>query len=398
MRFHGLTAAEVREGQVTDVYFPRTLEVLRARGLEPVVRAEFVAKTLPSGWEWAVLAGVEEAVALLSELGVSARGMVEGTVFHPLEPVLEVEGSYRDFCVFETALLGYLCQASGVATGAARCRLAAGDRLLLSFGARRLHPSVAAVVERAAYLGGCDGVATVAGARLCEIEPSGTMPHALVLIMGDTLEATRAFHDVVDPDVPRVSLIDTFHDEKFEAIRVADALGGALDSVRLDTPGTRRGDFYRILEEVRWELDARGHKDVKLFASGGMDEAAIRRLNPLVDGYGVGGAISAAPIVDFSMDIVELDGRPLAKRGKWSGAKQVLRCTECGARRIVPLGEGEGRAEERPCPACGGRAEALLRPLVRAGASLGEREAPAAIRKRVLSELEHVPSPWEVGR
>lgn len=397
MRFHGLTAAEVREGQVTDVYFPRTLEVLRARGLEPVVRAEFVAKTLPSGWEWAVLAGMEEAVGLLSELSVSARGMVEGTVFHPLEPVLEVEGPYTDFCVFETALLGYLCQASGVATGAARCRLAAGDRLLLSFGARRLHPSVAAVVERAAYLGGCDGVATVAGARLCEIEPSGTMPHALVLIMGDTLEATRAFHEVVDPDVPRVSLIDTFHDEKFEAIRVADALGGALESVRLDTPGTRRGDFYRILEEVRWELDARGHGEVKLFASGGMDEAAIRRLNPLVDGYGVGGAISAAPIVDFSMDIVELDGRPLAKRGKWSGAKQVLRCTDCAARRIVPLREGEREAEGRPCPACGGEAEALLRPLVREGTPLRDPEPPAAIRERVLTELARLPSPWEVG-
>ncbi len=394
MRFHGLTAAEVREGQVTDVYFPRTLKVLRARGLEPVVRAEFVAKTLPSGWEWAVLAGVEEAVALLSELGVSARGMVEGTAFRSLEPVLEVEGPYTAFCVFETALLGYLCQATGVATGAARCRLAAGERLLLSFGARRLHPSVAAVVERAAYLGGCDGVATVAGARLCDIEPSGTMPHALVLILGDTLEATRAFHEVVDPDVPRVSLIDTFHDEKFEAIRVADALGGALDSVRLDTPGTRRGDFYRILEEVRWELDARGHEDVRLFASGGMDEAAIRRLNPLVDGYGVGGAISAAPIVDFSMDIVELDGRPLAKRGKWSGAKQVLRCRGCSARRIVPLGERQEAAGVRRCAACGGEAEALLMPLVREGTPVGEPEAPATIRERVLAELEQVPSPW----
>ncbi len=387
MRFHGLTAEDVLRGDVTDVYFPRTLEVLRQRGLDPVVRAEFVAKKLPAGREWAVLAGVEEAVALLGEVEVEARGMVEGSLFRSMEPVLEIRAPYQAFCVYETALLGYLCQASGVATAAARCRLAAEDRLLLSFGARRLHPSVAAVVERAAYVGGCDGVATVAGARLSGIEPSGTMPHALVLLMGDTLEATRAFHEVVDPEVPRVSLIDTFQDEKFEAIRVAEALGEALDSVRLDTPGTRRGDFYRLLEEVRWELDARGHTAVKLFASGGMDEAKIRALNPIVDGYGVGGAISAAPIVDFSMDIVEIEGRPLAKRGKWSGAKEVLRCMECGWRRIVPL---EGA--ERGCPDCGGEAEPLLAPLVRDGEIVEAPPPPATIRERVLAELARLPA------
>lgn len=382
MQFHGLTQEDVRRGDVTDVYFVRTLEVLESRGLNPVVRAEFVAKSLPADWEWAVLAGVEETVSLLGELGVSARGFPEGSLFGPLEPVLEIEGPYRAFCVFETALLGFLCQATGVATAAARCRLAAGDRLVLSFGARRLHPSAAAVVERAAYLGGCDGVATVAGARLIGMEPSGTMPHALVLVLGDTVEATRAFHEAVDPSVPRVSLIDTFHDEKFEAVRVAEELGEALASVRLDTPGTRRGDFYRILEEVRWELDSRGHGKVGLFVSGGIDEEKILGLNPLAAGYGVGGAIAAAPIVDFSMDIVELEGKPLAKRGKWSGAKQVLECRECGGRRIVPLRE-KGAA----CPLCGGRTAGLMQPLVREGRVVAEPPSAGAIRERVLEAL-----------
>lgn len=385
MKLHSATPEQIRSGDVTDVYFPRSLEILRDRDLNPTVRAEFVAKSLPEDWDWAVFTGLEELLELAGQLDVTVRAMPEGTLFGPLEPVLEIEAPYREFCVYETAFLGFLCQATGVATGAARCRLAAGDLSVVSFGARRLHPSVAPVVERAAYLGGCDGVATVAGAELIGIEPSGTMPHALILVMGDTVEATRAFDEVVDPAVPRVSLIDTFQDEKFEAVRVAEELGDAVDSLRLDTPGTRRGDFHGILEEVRWELDLRGHEDVQLFASGGIGPAEIRELDDLVDGFGVGGAISAAPIVDFSMDIVEIEGRPFAKRGKWSGSKQVFRCVSCGRRRIATR-----TPEAPPCPSCGGDAEPLLVTWLEHGERRREPEDAAACRERVLDQLAEV--------
>ncbi len=389
MRLHSADSQDVLSGKVTDVYFERTRRVLEAFDLNPHVRAEFVAKSLPADRDWAVLAGLEEAMELLGELEVDARGMPEGTLFGPLEPVLEVSGPYRDFCEFETALLGLLCQSTGVATAAARCRRAAGDRPVVSFGARRLHPSVAPVVERAAYVGGCDDVATLAGAELIGREPVGTVPHALVLLIGDTIEATRAFHEVIEPSVPRVSLIDTFHDEKFEAVAVAEELGDALDSVRLDTPATRRGDFYRLLEEVRWELDVRGHTDVDLFVSGGIDEEAILRLNDFADGYGVGGAISAAPIVDFSMDIVEIEGEAAGKRGKWSGAKEVFACVECGGRRIGTLGD-----EPPACP-CGGATERLLVPLVEGGERERAPEEAGAIRDRVLDALDDLPPPVE---
>src|SRR5690606_28789475 len=137
--------------------------------------------------------------------------------------------------------------------------------------------------------------------------------------------------------VARIALIDTFQDEKFEALRVAEALGDRLWGVRLDTPGSRRGDFYRILEEVRWELDLRGFEHVKLIVSGGLDEDEVVRLRDLVDAFGVGTSISAAKPVDFAMDIVEIDGEPLAKRGKMSGAKEVWRCPATGAGRVLPL-------------------------------------------------------------
>lgn len=105
-------------------------------------------------------------------------------------------------------------------------------------------------IERNAYIGGCDGVATIKSAELLKIEPSGTIPHTLILIMGDTVNAIVAFDEIIDKTIKRITLIDTFQDEKFEALRVAEKMGAKLFGIRLDTPGSRRGDFLAILEEI----------------------------------------------------------------------------------------------------------------------------------------------------
>ncbi|GAB4250576.1 nicotinate phosphoribosyltransferase [Deferrisoma sp.] len=374
---------DILSGKVTDVYFTRTLRVLESEGIRKRVVAEFVAKSLPDGWDWAILAGMDEALEVLRRLPVTVRGLPEGSVFRPWDVVLEIEGDYREFGVYETAVLGFLCQASGIATQAARCRLAAGDRLLVSFGARRMHPAIAPMIERSAYLGGCDGVATVAAAEQLGIEPTGTMPHALILILGDCVEATRAFRRAMGPKVKLVSLIDTFNDEKFEAVRVAEALGRDLFAVRLDTPSSRRGNFKRIVEEVRWELDLRGFGHVGIFLSGGLTEDDLRELRPLVQGFGVGTSISAARTVDFSMDIVEVEGEPRAKRGKRSGRKDTLGCPLCLASRVVPRGR---RPTER-CP-CGGDWEVRTVELVRDGEIVVPAETTPVVRDRVLAQLQ----------
>ncbi len=381
--FHSADAQEIKAGMVTDAYFPRTLAVLEALKLDKRVKAEFIAKGLPCGWPWGILAGVEECAELLSGIKVSVRSMKEGTVFRAYQPVMEIEGNYSAFGSYETSLLGLLCQATGAATKAARCKMAAGDRPVISFGGRRVHPAVAPVVERSAYIGGCDGVALLKSAQLIGEVPSGTMPHALILLVGDTLKATQAFHQVLGRRVKTISLIDTFSDEKFEAVRVAESLGRALYGVRLDTPASRRGDFLRILEEVRWELDLRGFKQVKLYVSGGLDEEDILRLNPLADGYGIGTAVSSARVVDFSMDIVEVDGKPLAKRGKSSGAKRVVRCRKCHRDRVIPRAQKTGRC------ACGGSCDDLLLPFMERGRLREKLPSPREIRESVLEALKH---------
>jgi nicotinate phosphoribosyltransferase len=381
---HTATPEQIRKGLVTDVYFERTEKIIRAKGMDKNVRAEFMAKGLPAEWNWAVLAGLEECISLLEGHDVDVRMMREGTLFHAWEPVMEIHGNYLDFGRFETALLGFLCQASGVATMAARCKKAAGEKQVISFGARRMHPAITPMVERNAYIGGCDGVAVSLGAELVDIEPTGTMPHALILILGDTVKATLAFNEIIDPGVRRISLIDTFNDEKFETLNVAEALGSDLYGVRLDTPGSRRGDFNKIMEEVRWELDLRGFDHVKLVLSGGLDEHQILNYNALADAYGVGTAISSAPVVDFSMDIVEIDGVPMAKRGKRSGSKGVHRCASCFETTVLPAGKQPGRCE------CGGAYEEILTPFISKGRIEGEQRKPAAIRDHVIRQLARV--------
>jgi len=383
--FHCASFAEVKAGQVTDVYFVNTVKILRQLGKTERALAEVSLKGMPEDWKWGVLAGVEEAARLLEGLPVDVDALPEGTLFQPHQPVLTIEGRYVDYAVYETALLGVLCQASGIATKASRCRKAAGERLVLSFGARRMHPVLAPMIERNAFVGGCDGVAVVKSAELLGEQPKGTMPHALSLMLGSSTEAALAFHRLIDPEVKRVVLVDTFADEKMEALAAAQALGKELFAVRLDTPSSRRGNMVEILKEVRWELDLRGFRQVKLFVSGGLDEYKILRLNAVADAYGVGTAISNAPVVNFSFDIVEIEGRPVAKKGKLSGRKALFACGTCGRRSVLPA------AEELRCPSCGEHGENLLQPLIRGGKLVRDLPAPQKIRQFVLEQLRNAP-------
>ena len=314
---------EIKSGKVSDIYFIRTEKILRSKGIDKNVVAEFSAKSLPGGIPWAVFSGLSDVLDLLKDIPVDVEAIPEGSIFTSDVPVMTISGKYLDFGKFETTILGLICQASGIATQAARFSVAAKGRPILSFGTRRMHPSICAVIDRNAYIGGCSGISTIFSGEVLGLEPSGTVPHSLILLFGDTVEAIKAFDDVIPGNVPRIALIDTFNDEKFEAVRVAEAMGESLYGVRLDTPASRRGNFKKILREVRWELDVRGYKNVKIIVSGGLDIEDVKELNDYVDSYGVGTSISNARVVDFSMDIVEIEGKKIAKRGKMSGKKDV---------------------------------------------------------------------------
>ncbi len=391
--FHTASDDEIRSGRTTDVYFVRAKRVLEAKGKDRVrVVAEVTAGGLPDGAPWGVLCGVEEVARLFEGRPVDVYSMAEGSLFRSSdvhgvrEPVMVVEGAYCDFCELETPLLGFVCQESGVASRAAVVRIAAGDKPVVAFGARRAHPALAPALDRAAYIGGLDGVSTLMGAEAIGGEPMGTMPHSLIVVFRDQVEAWRAYDEVLPPEVPRVALVDTYWDEKVEAVRAAEALGGRLEAVRLDTPGSRRGDFAGIIREVRWELDLRGHEGVGIFVSGGLDAEAVRLLGEAgADGFGVGTWVSCAPPVDFALDIVEVEGVPSAKRGKLGGRKQVWRCSGCMVDVVRPSDE-----PAPGCPRCGGETEAMLGLLLKEGEIVGDLPEPSRIRERVLEQISRL--------
>ncbi|SFR98764.1 nicotinate phosphoribosyltransferase [Halomicrobium zhouii] len=366
----------IAEGRATDAYFDRTVEALEHAGKNPDVVAEVTADQFPTG-EWNLLAGVEDAANLLAGYDVDVDAVREGRLFDG-GPVMRIEGEYLEFCRLETALLGFLSHATGIATSALEVRQAAPDSQVLSFGSRHVHPSLGAVVERSALIGGLDGISNVAAGEIIGKEASGTMPHALVIAFGrgNQEAAWTAFDEGVGPDVPRVALCDTYSDEVDESLRAAATIDD-LDSIRIDTTGSRRGDFRHILREVRWTLDAHGHDDVGIFASGGLGPAELRDLRDVVEGFGVGSHVSNADPLDFALDIVELDGEPAAKRGKLTGKKEVYRTPDGGHH--VGLASREG-------PENG---EALLEPLIRDGEIVREFDVDEAA-DRAREDAERV--------
>ncbi len=314
-RFYSATHEDILAGATTDIYFIKTREVLAGLGLldAPVVAEVFASRA-------GVLAGLEECRQLLLGRGVRLEALQEGETFAEREVVLRIEGPYERFGLYETAILGILAQSSAWATAARECRQAAGDRPFLCFGARHVHPAVAPVMERAAVVGGASGASCVLGAVLAGRQPSGTMPHAAILIVGDTVKVAECYDRVMPPEQPRVVLVDTFKDEAEESLRVAAALGDRLQAVRLDTPMERGGVTPDLVAEVRARLDAAGYRHVRILVSGGITPDRMPALAQAgADAFGVGSYIARARPIDMTMDLKEVNGQPLAKRGRIPG-------------------------------------------------------------------------------
>ena len=374
-----------------DVYFERTKRILESCGLADTnVCAEVTGSSLPNGWNKAVFCGLEEVIRLVEGLPISISAIPEGTVFRTRTadsvrvPLMNVFGRYTDFGIMETAILGMLCQPSGIATAAARTKMAAKNKTVLAFGNRRMHPAISGVLDRSSYIGGCDGVSSKIGGDIIGQEPIGTVPHTLMLLMGSNDAAFKAFDRVIEKDVPRIMLIDTFSDERTAAIEACRSIKD-LKGVRLDTPGSRRGNFKELINEVRWELDMNGHKDVDIIVSGGLNEASIADIvDTSVSGFGVGTSISNAPTLDMSMDVVEKDGNPISKRGKFGGRKYAYRCPRC-----FEMGVSLKPDDDIKCT-CGCSMDMIEKEVLRNGQRVDKERTPSEIRDSVLEQLKVV--------
>jgi nicotinate phosphoribosyltransferase len=283
-----------------------------------------------------------EAIDYLGSLSASGQvwAVDDGTVVLAEEPIVEVTAPLPFAQLIETAVINLVQYPTLVATKAARVVMAAKGRSVVDFGFRRAHGLETGVeAALAAYVGGVSATSNVEAGHRYGIPVVGTMAHSFVLSFGSELDAFRAFAADHPDDV--TLLVDTYDtlDGVRNAIVVAEEMrsrGQQLRAIRLDS-----GDIYELALQSRRLLDEAGFPDVRLFASGGLEEYAITELlerGAPIDSFGVGTDLVTSgdrPAVDISYKLVAYDGRPLAKRsaGKVSlpGPKQVFRAGDASS-------------------------------------------------------------------
>ena len=313
-------ARPVLVGDTADIYLHRTLTILRLESINPDVVMEF------SPGQDCRFAGIGDVNQLLSrvlpETGREVWSLPEGSAVEAGEVCLRIRAPYASFGLYETAVAGTLAAGSGWATAARACVDAAQGIPVISFGARRVHPSVSGIMDYSAVVGGCVSCSSLQGSRLAGLTPWGSMSHAYVLLVGDTVRATMSFDRQMPPEVPRVALVDTFKDEAEESIAVARALRERLRGVLLDTAAERGGVTPDLVYEVRARLDQAGFNHVDIYVSGGLTPERIAEFvaeGSPVNNFVVGQYIASASPIEITGDIKEINGSPAAKRGRIPG-------------------------------------------------------------------------------
>jgi len=316
--------------------------------------------------------------------------MPEGTAFFPDEPVLRVTAPIAEAQLVETRLINLLQLQTLVASKAARAVLMAPGKLLVDFGLRRAHGAEAGLlVARASYIAGFSGTSTVLAGKQFGIPLFGTMAHSFIQAHDDEASAFEHFARSQPGNV--VLLIDTWDTEAaaHKVVRLARALGPELriQGVRIDS-----GDLVEHARKVRTILDAGGLSGVTIFASGDLDEYALREIVEAaapIDGFGVGTRLvtsSDLPYLDCAYKLQQYAGKARRKRSEgkatWPGCKQVYRQHDADgrlARDVVTL-EGDPQA-----------GEPLLRPFMRGGRRVAPVPDLAEARRTAAESLGHLP-------
>ncbi len=320
----------IKSGFYTDAYFLRTEEILNAANHHPKVLMQVFQR------EHSVLCGIDESIALLktcSKKPVKIMALHDGDEISPWETVMTIEGDLADFTYLETLYLGVLARQSKIATNVRAAVQAARGKSVLFFGARYDHYTMQKGDGHAINIGGNIGVSTDANGHFSGKKGLGTIPHALIATFGgDTLAATLAFDKHISPAINRVALVDFDNDCVGASLAVARKLGSKLFAVRLDTSNNLvdksvipqmglfppTGVCRELVANVRAALDNEGFNHVKIMVSGGFNANKItefEKQNTPVDIYAVGSAFYDGSI-NFTADIVLVDGKPCAKTGR----------------------------------------------------------------------------------
>ena len=314
------------------------------------------------------------------------EGYPEGELYFSGSPVLTVTGTFAEAVVLETLVLSILNHDCAVAAAAARMVTAAAGRSLVEMGGRRTHERAAVDAARAAYLAGFTATSNLeAGARY-GIPTTGTAAHAFTLLHDSEADAFRA--QVAALGTGTTLLVDTY-DITAGIATAIEVAGPSLGAIRIDS-----GDLGELARQAREQLDALGARETRIVLSGDLDEYAIAALRAEpVDGYGVGTSLvtgSGAPTAGMIYKLVEVDGRPVAKR---SSAKESRGGRKGALRRHKRSGTAVEEVVYRTAPEPGAHDRTLTVPLLRGGEPVGAAATLEQGRQRLRDGLRSVP--WE---
>jgi nicotinate phosphoribosyltransferase len=377
---------------------------------------EVFARRLPDGRRYGVVAGTARLLEALADfrfddatLDMLARekvvgadtlrflagyrfrgdldGYPEGELYFPYSPVLTVSGTFADAVLLETLALSVLNHDCAIASAAARMVTAAGGRPIIEMGSRRTHEQAAVASARAAYLAGFASTSNLEAARRYGVPTAGTAAHAFTLLHDDERAAFAAQVAAAGPGT--TLLVDTYDITRGIDLAV-EVAGPSLGAIRIDS-----GDLGVLANQARAQLDGLGATGTRIVVSGDLDEFAIAALAARpVDAYGAGTAVvtgSGAPTAEMVYKLVEVDGRPVAKRsehkqshGGRKTARRAYKPTGTATEEIVVSGAdaqpGEG---ERP----------LQRPFVRAGEPVADLAGLTDAREHLRAAM--VTLPWD---
>lgn len=405
---------------LTDLYQLTMLQGYMEQGMEETAVFEFFARKMPKQRGFFMAAGLEQLVEFLEDVHFTPReldwvatsghfsksfvdyleqlrftgdlhGIPEGTVFFSNEPIARVTAPLPQAQLVETRLINLLQYQTLVASKAARSVLVAGGKPLIDFGLRRAHGAEAGLLAaRASYLAGFAGSATVMAQLLFGVPAFGTMAHSFIQAHTVESEAFEHFAEAQPENV--VLLIDTYDTE--EGAKKVVALASRLKKKGITIKGVRldSGDLVDHAFKVRRILDESGLTDVKITASGNLDEYAIQTMvesQAPIDLLAVGTKMTASadvPYLDCAYKLQEYAGRACRKKSEgkatWPGRKQLYRQYDqdgCIAYDILTTTDDSQEGEP------------LIQPIMEAGKRTAPSPSLNNIRDHASGQLTRLP-------
>ncbi|SHF74065.1 nicotinate phosphoribosyltransferase [Modicisalibacter ilicicola DSM 19980] len=405
-------------GLLVDLYELTMIQAYWAEGMNERATFSLFFRSLPQGRNYMLACGQQHVARLVTQLRFGERqidklrslnlfeegflewlagfrfsgdihAVQEGTPVFPQEPLLEVEAPIAEAQLLESLVMNYVHLETVLASKASRLVNAAQGRGVVDFGMRRMHGIDAAVRGvRAYHVAGLTGTSNVLGSVTHGLSAQGTMAHSYVQAHGKEDDALLAFARHYPGTTLLVDTYDTVAAVKRLIERMAEDSSLDIGAIRLDS-----GDLEYLAKTCRHLLDEAGHQDIKIIASGGLNEHSIRELvvnEAPIDGFGVGtslGASSDSPCLELAYKLTEYAGEPRLKHspGKHSlpGRKQIYREQEAdGSYRCDHL---TLRDEQAP-------GTALLQPIVLQGDfQEAAMASPDAAREASLDSVSRLP-------